>query len=415
MRFFFFIYVIVYSFLPVDLDSIQILTLQPVRIYLGDLLHAMAIMMVIKAIHSWKSHLASSFEWPYLLFLGWLLVAILSGIDLYGYRAFGETRSVVRFFTFFFPYALFDEFEAQDLTKVVEAVDKMILVSAWTVLIMLCLAPFLGFAQEDFRGVRYLNSNQTFFLALAFSWLLLRNLDKLDTSVKLKAAALFFLAAGILSKNRAAIASLASVLLLYLFFSGRFRVIIVSALVLIGAGMVFAWLAPGTDEEVAVALRGILRPIDDDNFRWRVIVQSAAIEEGMDTFWCGQSYGSYFNYMVSDGQNEYIEELPPHNQFLSLFLKTGVVGVLLVVVTMVWILWQSHRMLKLVKGPTWVSAAITLTMLATASQFFYGLAYDFQVLFGIYLGFGTMIIRVLHRQALETSMKPAQSQRDHPK
>jgi O-antigen ligase len=315
---------------------------------------------------------------------------------------------VVHFFTFFFPFALFDEQGVRNLSKVVDTVDKMILLSALLSLIMFFVAPSLEFVQEDFRGERYLNSNQTFFLVLAFCWLLVRILNKLNFRPVIGAAAFLFLAIAILSKNRTALASLAFVLLVYLLFLGKLRVILVSSLLVIAAGMAFAWFAPGTVEDVTVAFGGILKPTDDPDYSWRLLVQSAALEQGMDTFWSGEGYGSYFSYIVEDAQNLRIEEVTPHNQFLTLFLKTGVIGVFLIVVAMGWFLRESYRILRISREPSMVTAVITVMMLATASQFLYGFAYDFQAFFGIYLGFGTIIIREVHRELLETSITSVQ-------
>ncbi len=409
MRVLFFIYIIAYSFFPLNLDSIPLLAVPPVQIYVGDLMTGMAIVMVFKGVHSWRSRLVSRFELPYLFFLGWVVLAILAGIGTYGYRAFGESRTVVHFFTFLFPFALFDEQGVRDLSKVVDTVEKVILLSALLSLTMFFVAPFLEFVQEDFRGERYLNSNQTFFLVLASCWLFVRILNRLNFRPIFGTAAFLFLVAAILSKNRTAIASLAFVLPILIFVSGRLRVILASALLMVAAGLAFAWFAPGTVGEVSIALGGILNPTDDPNYSWRLQVQSAALEQGMDTFWSGQGYGSYFNYIVADAQGLHIEEVTPHNQFLTLFLKTGVIGVLSIVVAMGWFLRESYRIRRISKEPLMVKTVLTVMMLATASQFFYGFAYDFQAFFGIYLGFGTIIIREVHRELLERPTIPVQA------
>jgi O-antigen ligase len=395
MKKLFYVYILGYSLFPYNLDSVPLLAVPPVQIYVGDLLTGIALLLIVSGLIRWKSDISGKVEWPYLVFLGWLMVCVATGFQLYGYRALGESRTIVHFFSFFMPYALIIPGKGDDPDTVTGLALKAILFSGTLAAIMFFVGPIFDISQMDFRGERSLNSNQTFFLLLASCTMLVFTVRKLALRPHQVLLGLFFFGVAVLSKNRTALASMSVVFVIYMFFSGRFRHLVVAVAPLLLAASLLVYVLPRETSDVTTALEGIGDPLEDPNYGWRLMVQAAALEQGVETMWLGQGYGGYFSYVIEDQGNLHVEEVTPHNQFVTLFLKSGLVGVSLCLFAMFWVLYHGRRTLVGPHGTAKERALLVVLLLAIASQLLYGFGYDFHALFGMYIGFATILVRGL--------------------
>jgi O-antigen ligase len=393
-----FIYVIAYSLVPVNMNSIPLVSIPPIQLYVGDLLSALAIIACGWGILSWNRELSRSEYTPYFLFLLWLIISILLGIGKYGYRAYGESRTIMHFFTFFFPFAVIRNNGETTQREIERLTKQIVVVSGICALAVLLFGGGLGIAETDYRGIRYLNSNQTFFLMMCgILYLLTSSSDGTGEARPLTAGV--FLMAAVLSKNRTALVSLGAVGGLYFLLQRRFKVMIITVLIALVFIAGVAYVDSSTGKQIAVSLEGVANPTADQDYAWRLLVQGAAIEQGMETFWMGQGYGSYFNFEVEEEGNIHTEVETPHNQYLSIFLKTGIIGVGLMLAGFGWLIVVALARMRSRNRSSTPSSVYILLILAAASQFLYGFGYDFHALFGIYLGLLALQMRFLVRSS----------------
>jgi O-antigen ligase len=155
-------------------------------------------------------------------------------------------------------------------------------------------------------------------------------------------------------------------------------------------GVTISVILPNEFNNATLAIESGLNPTEDETGIWRLAVNGAALEQGMETPLVGQGFGGYF-YFVVPGM-EPIED-PPHNQFIYLFLKTGIVGASLCLLVLLSFflntLWRVRSSLteEAVTIQSWLLVIIV-------SQFVYGLVYGFVPLFGFFVGCGTFLHHV---------------------
>jgi O-antigen ligase len=160
-------------------------------------------------------------------------------------------------------------------------------------------------------------------------------------------------------------------------------------------------------EEAIVALQGISDPSTDQDFQWRVLVQDAALEQGLSNVWMGEGFGNYYEIIYQGEYGMEVSQAPPHNQFLTLFLKAGVIGVVLCVVAMTVLCVRLFRGLSGLSMNSLARSAFVLILLIIVSQFLYGMAYDFIPFYGIYCAFGCILLKGLGSGSVESIGEPA--------
>jgi O-antigen ligase len=141
-----------------------------------------------------------------------------------------------------------------------------------------------------------------------------------------------------------------------------------------------------------MAIQSGLNPTEDETGIWRLALDQAALEQGMETPLVGQGFGGYF-YFVVPGMDPI--EAPPHNQFVYLFLKTGIVGALLCFLILASFCINTLRSVRSSLTEEAVTIQSWLLVIAV-SQSVYGLVYGFVPLFGFFVGCGTILQRVSH-------------------
>jgi hypothetical protein len=343
----------------------------------------------------------------FVLLLIWLIVEILLGFTRFGYRALGESRTVVNFFSFVLPYAvLYRKRRSPSAEETLRLLRGTVLCAAAGALLFFFLGPFMGMTTTDFRGEKILGSQQTFYVLVSAVWLLVLRRGRGANRSLTIILAVALVVLGIFSKNRTPLVALGLVYFFYLFFSGRLRSFVGIASISVVMFLLASFIFPKMSEEAIVALQGISDPSTDQDFQWRVLVQDAALEQGLSNFWMGEGFGNYYEFTYPGKYGMEVSQAPPHNQFLMLFLKAGAVGVGLWVVAMTVFCFRLSRGLSGLSRNSLARSGFVLILLIVVSQFLYGMAYDFIPFYGIYCGFGCILLKCSGSGSVESIAEP---------
>jgi O-antigen ligase len=395
MRKAYYVYVLVLSLIPVNLNATLWFMIPPVQINIGDLFNAFIMFAAVWVIRRrGLRNINSTVEVVYLLFLGWLLVACLRGMFQFGYRAIGEFRTILYAFSFFLPYMVLEKLENdQERSKELFAlVENTILISAIAASVMQFVGTHLGFSISDYRGERVLNSDQSFLVLLGACYVGVKYVVRGNVRMWEVLLAIMFLGVGIVSKNRIALVALSTVFAAFLLIRRKFSLFAMAALLTISIVALTVYLSPSKAEEYEAAYGVLIDPVSDQDLNWRILVQGAAIEQAFDTFWFGQGYGGYYELLVPGLNYNIPYNITPHSQFLNLFLKTGIVGLVLCLVTMLAPVLAYRRVKRIRELGADSRVIISVVLLVVCSQFIYGLGYDFIPLFGVFFAFGALCI-----------------------
>jgi O-antigen ligase len=256
------------------------------------------------------------------IFLGLIAVSILVYTPMYGQSAIGEARKF--YFVFLFPLlAVLSIKETSDL-------KRLVLVIVGVACVIAAVALYRAVMQHTI--VRVLNSEATLIVAVAaFSLLLLRInklvlINPLLDSGLLSGFSLLALASG--QRSVWLSIGLGSMLLLWLY--RRRAVFMVKAFTIAGAilvGLTLAIIAfPEAGAKLAEKFAGIIDPYSDKTASWRIRgweAQLQTLAEVNPVF--GEGLGGYYSWKLGSYEvNNF-----PHNAYVQMLLKFGVLGLLL--------------------------------------------------------------------------------------
>lgn len=356
----------------------------------------------------------------YAVFLGWLLIELLLGASRYGGRALGEFRYVLPLFWFFVPLAI------EQLRGTASTVEygtlplNLVGIAAAAGLVMLAIEIanggryYFSAANDvrngftDFRGQRFLDSYQTFNIAFAGALALLWT--RATRSPTWIPVALILFAAAVWTQNRSALIAVIAGLLVFALAERRFALVGALAAGAVVVVVLVAIFAPDLFAKIAASYGSALHPTEDDSGRWRLMIQLSAFDQAMQNPVLGQGYGGYFRFEFP-GADDVLA--PPHNQFLVLFLKGGVIAVVLVILAMTsysLVLWKRRRSAAFSAKERLMIEGVLLLVF---TQWVYGFAYDFVITLGLFLGCGEMILqRASTRELPERTVGPSVPQND---
>lgn len=188
----------------------------------------------------------------------------------------------------------------------------------------------------DFISLRPVTAGQAMFIALAALWALGRFMQ--DRRARWLALASAFLAAILVAQHRSVwVALLAGLLLTILFAYPKARRLGISLLALLAAagvfGIVYAW---GTSLVASIwaSVQSAVAPestYTDRTSTWATLVHQN-LDAGLTTALFGKPFGAGF---LRQGPNFTIETFMPHNWYVSIFLRTGVLGLAMLVAILV--------------------------------------------------------------------------------
>ena len=397
----YYISVFLIAFFPEDIEKLTIVKIGGIQLYGIDFIYLLVLVALSSAIVHRKAIQLPVEGKVYVAMLAWIAVAVVNGFFQYGHRAFGESRYVLPFFAFFVPFALIDDSGNTQVKQVVEIVSKTIIIAAAAGFILFCIelinggrffvtavnrAELSGF--EDFRGVRYLGSTHTFNILALASMLIIRfSTHKRIKLLEILSVIALFIAA-LVSRNRAALFATLAGLVVLLISRGRIKLLLVSLVSIVAGFYTVQLVEPSMTENISTAILSGLNPAEDPTGQWRLVRNLSAFDQAMITPWFGQGLGGYLDF-----------EDPSHNQFLFLFLKTGLPGTILCIVTIVLFLRRYLIVRKDLARDRNQDLIGSVLALIIVSQLAYGMAYGFIPFYGVYYGFGLLLFRSVNARA----------------
>jgi len=396
------------SAFPEDMYVALLAKIGPVQVYPIDVLYVLSIVSFIVALREGSLKVLGRAGNIYMLFAAWVVAELIVGLTLNGYRAIGESRWFLFVFTLFVPFAVLGRQRIDNPEEVFTFVHRTIVVAALASIIKFFfelwyggrffLAPSLleGVGRfEDFRGLRILASSQTFSLMLAAGMLVLLGIFRKQMHLGGRIVIASLVAAGLITQNRPGIFSIVVGLCAVLLFSGRLKMLVKSAIVISVAVILVSILFPEGFQRIFGSIQSGLNPIEDETGSWRLVQLTSAIEQGLESPIVGHHFGDYFYFEVPGMMP--IEDIP-HNAYVLLFLRTGMIGLLLFFASAAFLVRHAVRGKKEGGENTRAIQALYICLLVVSSQFVYGLAYPFIPEYGVFFGLGIILTRTIPGQ-----------------
>ena len=398
--------------LMADLSSAVVLRFGILKLTGIDVIDYAALILAFIVLASGALHGLSRAGRIYCCLLGWLAVEVALGTSRFGMSALGEFRYIAPLFWFFVPLAMAGLRRIRSHVESATVVTHTIWVAAAAGLLMLLIELANGgrvfLTQQnqdrlagytDFRGVRYLDTYQTFNITLAACVLFLRQGSSAATRGKVGRLllAIVLTLAALWTRNRASLVALFFGFGVLALLERRFRLVLRMALAGIAAVGILALLSTSMMANVTGAFAGVAAPTEDATGQWRLLLQAAALEQALRTPIFGQGYGGYYSFDVP-GLGTVLA--PPHNQFLEFFMKGGIVALVLACAALV----SQGRQLWALRHSSMLSSeerlVVRVLLVLLIAQVPYGLVYDFPPLFGLLIGCGEVIWYRAQRRCL---------------
>jgi O-antigen ligase len=368
------------GFNPLRTSSVRILPMDPVYFFTIAHLAVCAFMHPKKTIRILK-------ESPFLMiFVGMVALSIVLYTPVYGQSAVGEARK----FYFFFLFPLL----AMVTIKETGDLRRLLLVVVATALVISVVA----FTRAAMAGsiVRVLDAEMTLILGLtAFGLLLLRiNRVRLINPPVDTALLCVFSFVVVASSQRSVMlgVGVGSILLLWLY---RHRAVFMfkasMAIASIVVGITVAVIVfPEAGSKLTGKLAGLLNPSSDKTASWRIKGWQAHLEtvfEGNPLV--GEGLGSYYSW--GSGRSEVINS--PHNAYIQLMLKFGLLGLLIYGLLLVEFFRKTLSVRKkLPSGP--MRAFVEMGVVCFGAGHGYMLGYGFQPIMLIFLGMALSTVKL---------------------
>lgn len=387
---------------PEDVQAGILFRIGPMQVYPIDIAYLAVLLCMATAFLHGRLRAMPVVGKIFLTFIAWITFEILLGYTRFGFRAFGESRYVLFLFGFFVPFAIF-YFNDRCENDLKHFIKLIILVAGWAGIIMFFVELLHGgrfFISaynktylegfQDFRGVRYLSSTQSFNIMMLGMWVLLEQMVKRTWKLKKVLFAAACLAIVLFTKNRTALLAPCGALVIVLLIRGKFRYVLYFSLVIAAGSLCLLYFAPSLVSGIIGAVLSSFLPATDDTGSWRIWVNAAALEQAMLTPWLGQSYGGYFAF---PGAHGILIEAPPHNQYILLFLKTGIVGVSLLVLAMISGIGKVFNISRKANSQSDTEFLGLFFLVFLFSQLIYGFAYGFVPTCGLFWGLIVIFIK----------------------
>jgi len=407
MKILYFFIIIISSIILADINVMKLFTLGKMNVSLLDLFYFIFIISAIRFFLKGDFAKIRNEGKIYVLFIFSIIFFIAVGYFSFGYRAIGEGRYFYWLFAFFLPFWIFPLEKEIEVKEILKVFEKTIYISAILGVILFVLEVIYGgrlfLSQQnkelvgltDFRGVRYLGSEETynitvFIVFLAARMLVAKKVKKIDLILILILTTIV-----IITRNRAAPVALISAFMIYLFLKGNIKALIILFTIILIPLLVILLVFPQFVESILLSFEGIFNIREDPTGNWRYFVQLTAIEEGLKRPYFGIGFGEYFNYFIPEFHGK-IVELPPHNAFIHLFSKTGIFPVILAILSIINFSKISLKLSSIKNSNEKLLAFFITIFVISTSQIFYGMAYGFSIYFGLFMGFFVNIYYRLH-------------------
>ncbi|MCJ7523941.1 MAG: O-antigen ligase family protein [Candidatus Aminicenantes bacterium] len=403
----------IYVFFLVDWSTIQLLKIAGMNIYYGDIFF---FLILATAVWSFAKN-GISWRWirpvtaGYLLFLAWLVLEVFWGWRIYGYRALGEARYVLPFFAFFIPYFLLADKRSDNPALVGKYVRMTTYVAAAASLLFLICSliyrePFyfseINLQNQKIWLHKLISSDQSFHIILLamFIFFLSFYRKKFFSLPKIIFFLLIILVLPV--NNRTALISSFAALLVLLVLAKKFREILFAGA---SVALIFALIYAVPDIEYRyypVQSRQKVFGLNIEQVKgmqtvyWRLYQNKAALREILKKPFFGHHLGGYFNFFIPETNQK--NTYPPHNQYILILLKTGMIGLVLMLVPLLLLLRQLFKFLADERLEKSERSTVWLLLLVLLAQLPYGMGFGFIPLYAVYFGFGVIFSESLAKK-----------------
>jgi len=408
----------IFVFFNADLSTTRLLASGGMNVYYGDIFFFLILVTAVWAFSKngtgWLQMQPATI--CYVLFLGWLVLAVVLGWRIYGYRAFGESRYVLFFFAFFVPYSLLAGKQSDDPVLIGNYIRMTTFVAASAAILFLICSllyrkPFyfsaLNLENQELWVHKIIDSNQSFHIILLamFIFFLSFYRKKFFSLPKIIFFILLFMVLPV--HNRTALISLLTAFLVLLALGKKFREIL---FVCASVVAIFALLqiVPAV-ERFYYSVQSLQKVPDlsckqtpDLNHTaikgmqtgyWRLYQNKAALRLALKKPFFGRHLGGYFNLFIPETND--INIYPLHNQYILILLKTGLIGLILLLAPLLLLLQRLFKFLADERLETIERATVWLLLLVLLAQLSYGMGFAFIPLFAVYFGLGLILSEAL--------------------
>jgi len=435
----------IFVFFNIDLSTMLLIRISGMNIYYGDIFFFLILVIAVWAF--FKNYKDWRWTQPvttwYLLFLAWLALAVIWGWRIYGYRAFGESRYVLPFFAFFIPYFLLTYKRSDDPALVGKYVRMTTFIAAAAAILFLICSliyrkPFyfsaINLKNQELWLHKIISSDQSFHIILLAMFIFFLSFfrKKFFSLPKIVFFLLLFMALPV--NNRTALISLYAALLVLLALGKKIREIIFTCASVV---VIFAILnivpdierfyypvqsqqqAPDLSRQRMPDLSRQRMPdlsrqrmpdlsrqrMPNLNIKqvkgmqtgyWRFYQAKAALRLALKKPLFGYHLGGYFDFFIPELNTK--NSAPPHNQYILILLKTGMIGLVLLLIPLLLLLWGLYKALVDERLETNEKSTAWLLLLVLLAQLPYGMGFGFISLYAIYFGFGAIFIDSLAKK-----------------
>lgn len=401
MKYFFLLLIFISSVLWMDFVSFPIINLFVVNIYPIDLFLSFSMIFLFSLMRERKLgyKIKGTPLTLYLLLLVYFSFEILRNIFVYKQSAIGDGRSVFPFFFFFITYFYSQKFSTKEFLSFS---NKIILLSAFGAFLLFIIELSIGhlfsfsinnIKEADYgyltdpRGVRILGSNDTFTLCIFSVWIILSMLYQNKRGIVNIILLVASITASLISQNRTAIISIIFSFLIYLIFTFKIKRIkkllfYISTSLAIVIFIINFYFAKDFYLSVRQTIISTFNPAEDriGTGYWRLLAVQSAMSNFPQHPIFGEGFGKHWILFI----NNKIFFLPPHNQYVLMLIKTGLVGLILLI-SIFYLVIRSFLKYRKYIGSN--SRPIFDTMfIALIAALPYGMGFEFYPYFGLYFG-----------------------------
>jgi O-antigen ligase len=380
----------------------------PMQIYLVDLAIFSTFIVILLNWRTLFSADKKSILLPLLILMGWVLVCIFKGIGSFSFSAIGEARIILPLFFFGVSYALI--MRSPPGPSVLDSLGKLLALAALGVLIVFLLELSVGHrltlsAMEnpdlaylaDARGTRILGTLQSFTAGVFFIYVCVNILLKNKIPNTYKALGLVMPVILVVSMNRAVVISMVFGLVFYGLFllkSGqRLKMAAIMGVTLMTVFLSVKYVFPERFDVLELLVVSAINPENETTgtWEWRMKAQYAAYQVFLENPIAGEGFGGYWDYYI-DGLEI---QVAPHNQYLLLLAKTGIIGLMLFAFVILAVLRNYLKFSNHI--PNYARPMFDTMLIIVIASIPYGFAYGYVQTYGFYLG---IFAGILHRTLL---------------
>lgn len=405
----YFILIFVLSLFLTDLSVMIVAKISIYNIYGTDIVVVLIIIIAIRIIINKPIIKILVGQKFLLLFISMFFISLVIGLIKFGGRSLGEGRYIYIFFAFIIPLYFYSKGSLSSLKDFEKIFTTTIIIAGGAGLFVFGIELFYGgrfflasanqniLQMSDFRGIRYLGSEETYNLTVLWLFIFLTVIYEKRNKVLNVVYLILLLTIIIFTKNRAAPISLfIAFIIVHFIFENRIKMIMFFLVLFVVGMLTLRLILPNYFDNILYSFLSAINFQEDSTGSWRYFVQYSAITQGFEKPIIGEGYGGYFAFYVPEFYK--IVDLPPHNIFIFLFLKSGFLGVISSLLLLISLSYQAISFKKITNGESKLEKYRIIFLMVFISQFFYGMAYGFSMYLGLFVGFFLVYKTIINKE-----------------